>query len=99
MTNTSPYTALRDTISGVVQEYTPEVAQQFLDHPVFGLRLEIVKNTKSQALVDPFIFDASGEKIFLESDEYAHDDIDTVVSEQAPEPAKASKPAIDKDIK
>jgi hypothetical protein len=61
MTN-SAFIALRDTISKQVIEVSPETAEQYLSHPVFGLRLEVVNSTKVDVLSEPFILDEEGEK-------------------------------------
>ncbi len=37
----SPLVPLRNTISGVIHEFTAEQAEQFLAHPIFGATLEL----------------------------------------------------------
>lgn len=41
---------LRNEISGVTTEFTPALAKQFLDHPVFGQNLKEVRTTKPEIL-------------------------------------------------
>lgn len=67
MTN-SAFIALRDTISKQVTEYPSDEAHKWLDHPVFGLRLEEVNSAKPEVLSQPFIFDSEGEKHIIEND-------------------------------
>jgi len=47
---TSPYVVLRNKISRQTVEYTQEMAQQMLDHPVFGPNLEVVRVNKPEVL-------------------------------------------------
>ena len=48
----SPFVILRNTISGIAHEFTPEQAQQWLAHPVFGKTLEEVRTAKPEVLAD-----------------------------------------------
>jgi len=62
----SPYVSLRNTISGIAQEYTAEQAQQWLNHPIFGAHLEIVRTNKPEVLSEPHDKAADGTKIPVE---------------------------------
>lgn len=62
MTN-SAFIALRDTISKQVIEYPAKEAEQWLSHPVFGLRLEEVRTAKPEVLSNPFTLDEDGERV------------------------------------
>lgn len=46
----SPYVILRNEISGVAQEYTAQEAKQWLEHPVFGEHLKVVRTAKPEVL-------------------------------------------------
>lgn len=46
----SPFIYLRNTVSGVSTGYTPEEAEQWLSHPVFGKVLEVVKSGKPEVI-------------------------------------------------
>lgn len=41
---------LRNAISGVATAYSPDEAKQWLDHPVFGQYLEVVRTDKPEVL-------------------------------------------------
>lgn len=77
----SPFVSLRNIISGVAQEYTEEQAQQFLNHPVFGQHLEIVRTDKPEVLSGPRQIDEDGKKAPIVEPE----------DDKAPEPKKDTK--------
>jgi hypothetical protein len=47
---TQLFTILRNTISGVATEYTPEEAAHILKHPVFGKVNKVVRVAKPEVL-------------------------------------------------
>lgn len=46
----TPFVILRNEISGVSTEYDPETAKQFLEHPIFGEHLRVVRTAKPEVL-------------------------------------------------
>lgn len=72
---TNSLVALRNTVSGVVQEYSEAEAARWLSHPTFGKVLEIVRTNKPEVLNHPVSGDDE-----LEFDEFKEEEI---VSEQS----------------
>lgn len=50
---TEPFVILRHTESRQSFAYTPEQAEQWLNHPVFGEYLEVVRTDKPEVLAKP----------------------------------------------
>jgi hypothetical protein len=48
-----PFVILRNKESRESFAYTPEQAEQWLDHPVFGRNLEVVRTDKPEVLGEP----------------------------------------------
>lgn len=48
-----PFVILRNTESRQSFAYTPEEAEQWLNHPVFGQHLEVVRTDKPEILGEP----------------------------------------------
>lgn len=74
----SPYVILRNTISGVAQEYTAEQAKQWLEHPVFGEHLQVVRTAKPAVLKREL-----GRDIVIEDDSESTDEAENA-TEDAP---------------
>lgn len=58
---------LRDTISHQTVEYDDKTAQRWLNHPVFGKRLEVVRVAKPDALAEDAIIE-DGEKVAIDDE-------------------------------
>lgn len=69
----SPFLTLRNTISGVAQEFTRADAERFLNHPTFGKSLVIVDSAKPEVLSDPYTIGSDGERIPVETEEVVAD--------------------------
>lgn len=59
----TPFVTLRNTISGVSQEYTREDAERFLNHSTFGKSLIVVDSTKPEVLAEPYTVSDNGDRI------------------------------------
>ena len=46
----NPFVNLRNDISGVVETYSQKDADQWLNHPVFGKHLSVVRTDKPEVL-------------------------------------------------
>jgi hypothetical protein len=53
MDMSEPFVILRNTESRLSFAYTPEEADQWLNHPVFGQHLEVVRTDKPEVLAKP----------------------------------------------
>lgn len=69
----SPFVTLRNTISGVAQEFTRVDAERFLNHPTFGKSLVIVDTAKPEVLAEPYTIGNEGERIPVEPEEVVAD--------------------------
>jgi len=58
----APYKYLRDTISGVTQEFDEKTAKRYLAHPVFSKRLIEVDSPKDEVLSEPYVIGDDGER-------------------------------------